>query len=80
MTVARDFILRLVSDPREIVRCRSPQQKPFLRVHFDSGEIVELPLSLLTRLTDEIHIIKTMHDLKSQTVIPIRNHRKKEEP
>jgi len=89
MTVARDFILRLVSDPNEIVRCRSPQQKPFLRVHFDSGEVVELPFSLIVRLTSELGTACTMQEVKDASVIPLKtrgpNKRtldklKKEEP
>lgn len=64
-----------VSDPNEIVRCRSPQQQPFMRVRFPSGETVEMSFQLAEWLGVEAKSLRIRHAILSGPSIPSKKYK-----
>lgn len=75
MTVNTEARMWQIDDPNEIVRCRSPQGKPFLRLKFATGELVEMSFALAEWIGFEGRIHRDRHALLSAPSIPARKNK-----
>lgn len=75
MAVNYDARVWQVDDPNEIVRCRSPQQQPFIRVKFPSGETVELSFRLAELIGEQAGNLRRRHEILASPSIPAKKYK-----
>lgn len=75
MTVNSEARAWMVNDPNEIVRCRSPQQQPFMRVRFPTGETVEMSFQLAEWLGTEAKTLRIRQEILSGPSIAARKYK-----